>query len=121
IPIICIGETYKEKLSKKTNLVISESLNALLPEKGKFIIAYEPRWAIGKGITPTLSEIKSVHKVIRNILNKKGFNNTPILYGASITQDNANAITNLPNVDGLLIGGASLKKETFIPIIESVR
>ena len=90
-------------------------------KNGEFIIAYEPRWAIGRGITPAMSDITNMHKIIRDTLIDMGFNDIPILYGASVTAQNVRKIINLENVDGVLVGGASLKKQDFIPIIESAK
>ena len=85
------------------------------------IIAYEPRWAIGAGITPTHEEIATAHTLIANILTDMGLDGTPVLYGASVKGNNANEIMSIPNVDGVLVGGASLKCDDFIPIITSVK
>ena len=89
-------------------------------ESGEFMIAYEPRWAIGTGKTPTATEIENVHKMIFEYLQKINHETTPILYGGSVKPTNASDIAQIPHVDGLLIGGASLETETFIPIIKSV-
>jgi len=115
-PIICIGETMAEKRAGKTAAVIKKMLLESAPKSGKYIIAYEPRWAIGSGKTPTKSEIKTAVKIIADTLPRK----MPIVYGGSVNQDNARDIVSIPNVSGLLIGGASLKSETFIPIIQSI-
>ena len=112
IPIVCIGETMEEKNAGHTTSVIKKMLLESIPETGEYIIAYEPRWAIGSGLTPTTNEIVSVVKTIFDILP----NPMPILYGGSVNKDNAPDIANIPYIDGLLIGGASLKSETFIPI-----
>ena len=122
IPIICIGETLAEKDSGQTANVIKNMLEQSLPESesGEFMIAYEPRWAIGTGKTPTATEIENVHKMIFEYLQKINHETTPILYGGSVKPTNASDIAQIPHVDGLLIGGASLETETFIPIIKSV-
>jgi len=117
IPIICVGETAKEKESGQTTSVIKKMLMESIPESGEYIIAYEPRWAIGTGLTPKKSEIASAIKTIFNTLPQP----KPILYGGSVNADNANGIISIPHIDGLLIGGASLKSETFIPIIKSIK
>lgn len=119
IPIICVGETLDERKSGKTEYVIKTMLEQSLPGDGEFMIAYEPRWAIGTGLTPTIPEIESVHKLLFEYLKNR--KNTPILYGGSVKPDNAQTIANVPHVDGLLVGGASLKPETFLPIIKSVK
>ena len=124
MPIICVGETKLERDSGLTDAIVTKGLYESIPdnaENGGFIVAYEPRWAIGAGITPTVSQIASVHSLIRKTLNEMGFNDTPILYGASVTAQNAAEIMNIKNIDGVLVGGASLKKDDFIPIIKSVK
>lgn len=121
IPIICVGETLDEKNAGKTTDVIKTMLEKCLPQSGEFIVAYEPRWAIGTGKTPTAAEIESVHKLIFEHLKKNNKSSTPILYGGSVKPENADQISQIPHVDGLLIGGASLEIETFLPIIKSVK
>ena len=79
------------------------------------IIAYEPVWAIGTGLTPTLEEINTTHEFIKNYNSK--FANYKILYGGSVKANNAKEIVSLSNVDGALIGGASLKYDDFTKII----
>ncbi|MBQ2005793.1 MAG: triose-phosphate isomerase, partial [Alphaproteobacteria bacterium] len=85
------------------------------------IIAYEPRWAIGAGLTPTEAEIAEAHTLIAKTLAEMGLGGTPVLYGASVKGSNAAEIMSIPNVDGVLVGGASLKPDDFIPIITSVK
>lgn len=116
IPIICVGETETEKKSGKTMSVIKKMIAECTPTRGKYIIAYEPQWAIGSGITPTLDETADIFAKIYEIVPK----GTIIIYGGSVNATNAYDISNLPHVDGLLVGGASLKSRTFLPIIKSV-
>lgn len=116
IPIICIGETAAEKKSGKTMSVIKKMITECTPPRGKYIIAYEPQWAIGTGNTPTLNEIAYIFSKIYEIVPK----GTIIIYGGSVNASNAHDISKLPHVDGLLVGGASLKSRTFLPIIKSV-
>lgn len=122
IPIICIGETMSEKQAGLTTKIIQSGLQESVPSdaSGNIIIAYEPRWAIGAGITPTPEEITQTHKLIADTLKTMGID-APILYGASVNAGNAADIMNLPNVDGVLVGGASLKTDDFIPIITSIK
>ena len=120
IPVICIGETKEQKNAGRTKSVIKKMLLASIPETGKYIIAYEPRWAIGAGKTPNIHEIASVFQTIFKTLQSVGKSGTPIIYGGSVKSTNAKDIIELPHVDGLLIGGASLKSDTFIPIIKSI-
>lgn len=102
-PIICIGETLEQYQADKTFQVLEEQLNECLPNKSSFWIAYEPVWAIGTGKTPTMDEISAVHLRLREKLPS-----TTLLYGGSVNSDNAEAIFAIPNVDGALVGGASL-------------
>ena len=119
IPIICIGETLEQKEKGITNTVLEEQLMNSIPSSSTFentIIAYEPVWAIGTGLTPTIEEIDETHRFIREHNDK--FNKYKILYGGSVKASNAREITDLANVDGALIGGASLKSEEFTKIIQ---
>ena len=119
VPIICIGETLEEKEKGKTNDVLVSQLKEGVPETStskNTIIAYEPVWAIGTGFTPTLDEINKTHEFIKN--HNEKFKNYKILYGGSVKASNAKEITFLQNVDGVLIGGASLKTDEFAKIIK---
>lgn len=122
IPIICVGETMEEKQNGKTDEIIVSGVAESVPNdiSGDIIVAYEPRWAIGAGIIPTDSEIEYAHDLIVKTLKKIGRLETPILYGASVKSNNAKQIMSIPHVDGVLVGGASLKPDDFIPIITSV-
>ena len=118
VPIVCIGETLEEKENGKTNDVLSKQLEDSIPissNADNTIIAYEPVWAIGTGLTPTLDEINKTHEFIKNHNYK--FSNYKILYGGSVKASNAKEIVSLSNVDGALIGGASLKSDDFTKII----
>ena len=106
----------EEKNAGHTIAVIKKMLLESIPENGEYIVAYEPRWAIGSGLTPTESEIITAVKTVFDALP----NPMPILYGGSVNANNAQRIVSIPYVDGLLIGGASLKSETFLPIIKSI-
>jgi len=119
IPIICIGETLEQKEKGITKKVLEEQLMNSVPSSSNFentIIAYEPVWAIGTGLTPTIEDIDETHRYIREHNDK--LNKYKILYGGSVKASNAKEITGLPNVDGALIGGASLKSEEFSKILE---
>ena len=119
IPIICIGETLEQKEKGITNTVLEEQLMNSIPSSSTYentIIAYEPVWAIGTGLTPTIDEIDETHRFIRS--HNEKFNKYKILYGGSVKASNAKEITDLANVDGALIGGASLKSEEFTKIIQ---
>lgn len=123
IPIICVGETMDEKQAGKTMAVIESGVRESVPNdvNTDIIIAYEPRWAIGAGLTPTEAEIAEAHTLIAKTLAEMGLGGTPVLYGASVKGSNAAEIMSIPNVDGVLVGGASLKPDDFIPIITSVK
>ena len=118
IPIVCIGETLEEKEKKLTKEVLSKQIRKCIPNKSNFkntIIAYEPIWAIGSGLTPSLQEIDDVHSFIKKLDNK--FSRFKILYGGSVNSSNFGVITKLDNVDGCLVGGASLDINEFNKII----
>ncbi len=123
IPIICVGETMDEKQAGKTMAVIESGVRESVPNNtnARIVIAYEPRWAIGAGLTPTSAEIAEAHTLIANTLKSMGISGAPVLYGASVKGNNAAEIMSIPNVDGVLVGGASLKPDDFIPIITSVK
>lgn len=125
--IICIGETKDERLAGITEEVCAAQLKGSVPKEASAdntVIAYEPVWAIGTGLTPTLEEIESVHKFIRKtaaeFMGKDAADKIRILYGGSMNPANAKDILALENIDGGLIGGASLKIESFLSIINAV-
>ena len=121
IPIYCIGEDINIKRKDKTkNHLLSQSLNTL-PKKNKkkIIIAYEPIWSIGTGNTPTVNEIEDVNLYIKKIITKinLSYEKTSILYGGSVNKHNSLVFLDNKNIDGLLIGGASLNLNTFSSIL----
>lgn len=121
-PIICVGETMDEKQAGKTMAIIESGVRESVPSNARnVIVAYEPRWAIGAGLTPTADEIAAAHTLIANTLTDMGLDGTPVLYGASVKGTNAAEIMSIAHVDGVLVGGASLKPDDFIPIITSVK
>jgi len=121
-PILCIGETLEQRKDGDTEKVLREQLNSMfnkIVDLSKVsIVAYEPVWAIGTGIAADLETINSTHKLIRKILNNCGLQSDAIslLYGGSVIPENCSEIFKLEHVDGFLIGGASLKPETFTKI-----
>ncbi|WP_421361708.1 MULTISPECIES: triose-phosphate isomerase [Agrobacterium] len=125
-PIICIGETEAERLSNETLAVLAKQLRDGLPEslaESHLIVAYEPLWAIGTGRIPERDEIVTAHAAIRNgLVDAYGpsGSNIPILYGGSVKPENAAQILSLENVDGVLVGGASLRAGTFLQICNAV-
>jgi triosephosphate isomerase len=126
IPVVCIGETLEEYQNKATRAVLERQLESLKINDAfsleKSIIAYEPVWAIGTGLTPTPKEIQEVFKDIREIVAKidKQSHNVPLLYGGSVTLDNIKAINNIKEGQGVLIGGASLKVEQLLEITQCI-
>lgn len=126
-PIICIGETEGEREEGITNKVIERQLIKIheiakgLEDVGLLTIAYEPVWAIGTGKTPTHKQIQEAHSFIRETLLKEigsQAESIRILYGGSLKPENAKEILSIKNVDGGLIGGASLKTESFNALIK---
>ncbi len=118
IPVICIGETLEQKENKLTEEILSKQIKNSIPNSANHrnsLIAYEPVWAIGSGLTPTLDEINQVHELIKNF--NSNFRNFKVLYGGSVKSSNSKEITELSHVDGCLIGGASLKVDEFNEII----
>ena len=125
IAIVCIGETAGERRSELTLRVVARQLADSLPDAttaANTIIAYEPVWAIGTGLTATAQDVKEVHAAIRDALGKRfGPEGAKmrILYGGSVKPDNAKELMSVPNVDGALVGGASLKADDFLGIIRA--
>lgn len=124
-PIICCGESLAQREAGETKSVILGQLAASIPDevKGKsFVVAYEPIWAIGTGLTASPEQIGDVHDAVRTALTVRFGDHgasTPILYGGSMKPANAEEILAVSNVDGGLIGGASLKAADFLAIYEA--
>lgn len=115
LPVFCFGETLEER--KKGNFleIIDNQISVVKPyieDKKKIILAYEPIWAIGTGKTPSLQEIEEVHSYVKEI-----FPNINVLYGGSLNSINAKDILTIPQVNGCLVGGASLDPVEFVSII----
>ncbi|MGL4667099.1 MAG: triose-phosphate isomerase [Saezia sp.] len=121
IPIVCIGETEDERDSGLTHAVVSEQLSAVLELLGSqasnMVLAYEPIWAIGTGKTPTPAQAQGVHTQLRAQLIAASVGDIPIIYGGSMKPDNAHDLLAESDIDGGLIGGASLIAEEFLEII----
>jgi len=121
IPILCVGELLEQRESGQTEDVVAQQLKAVLTLAGieKFsnsVIAYEPVWAIGTGKTATSQQAQDVHKFIRDLLQKENVEiaqNTQILYGGSVKPENAKELFAQDDIDGGLIGGASLTADSF--------
>jgi triosephosphate isomerase (TIM) len=114
-PILCVGETLEERDAGKTEAVVERQLRAVLERNSleKAVLAYEPVWAIGTGRNATPEQAQAVHAFLR----KRVGADTPILYGGSVKPQNAAAIFAMPDVDGGLIGGASLVAKDFLDIV----
>ncbi len=113
-PIICVGETETERKTGKALDIVGAQLDGSLPEtREEIVIAYEPVWAIGTGLVPTNDDIEEMHKFIR----ARTRIDVRILYGGSVKPGNAREILSIANVNGALVGGASLKAEDFYPIV----
>jgi triosephosphate isomerase (TIM) len=119
-PIICVGETLQERKDNLTENVVARQLNAalaMIAPSSPFVIAYEPVWAIGTGVTATPEMAQQVHAFLRSQLSKECADQVAILYGGSMKPDNAAALLSMKDIDGGLIGGASLKSADFLGII----
>lgn len=127
-PIICVGETLEQREAGQTEKVVCGQIEGALADFDaamltKFVIAYEPVWAIGTGLTATPDQAQDVHQLIRNQLAKidqGAAESVRILYGGSVKPGNANDLLGQPDIDGALVGGASLKADDFCKIIGSV-
>lgn len=126
-PVFCVGEKLEERERGKTEAVILEQMNAVIDLCGveifsKVIVAYEPVWAIGTGITATPEQAQEVHAYIRGLIAEQNSSiaaDLRLLYGGSVKPDNAKGLFSMNDIDGGLIGGASLKAEDFISICKS--
>ena len=126
VPIVCVGETLEQRQADQTEAVVESQVRGSLAELDEIraagvVIAYEPVWAIGTGLTATPEQAESVHQTIRQLLAQMF---TPeiagqirIQYGGSVKPDNAAELLGQPNIDGALVGGASLKAADFMAII----
>jgi triosephosphate isomerase len=119
-PIACVGETLAERDGGHTERVVLRQLDALLAAVGadasKLVVAYEPVWAIGTGRTATPEQAQQVHARLRTRLGEAGAQEIALLYGGSVKADNAKALFAMADIDGGLIGGASLSAAEFLAI-----
>ncbi|CAA9390338.1 MAG: Triosephosphate isomerase [uncultured Rubellimicrobium sp.] len=126
VAIVCLGETLAEREAGQTLDVVGRQLDASVPEGAtglNTVIAYEPVWAIGTGLTPTRDQIAEVHDFLRSRLSARFGADAAhfrLLYGGSVKPSNATEIFGIPDVDGALVGGASLKAADFSPIINAL-
>lgn len=126
-PVVCVGETLQQREEEATLAVVSEQLAAVfavLTDNGlnEIVIAYEPVWAIGTGLTASPEQAQAVHAHIRSLLAKRSQAaalTVPLLYGGSVNASNAQALFAQNDIDGGLIGGASLKADEFSAIVNS--
>ncbi len=121
-PVLCLGETREERLAGRTFEVLDRQLNSALGgDLGEIAVAYEPVWAIGTGETATPDQAQEAHLFLRgllaDLLGEEAAREVRILYGGSVTPDNAAELICQPDVDGFLIGGASLDPKKFLTII----
>ena len=126
-PVVCVGETLEQREAKATERVTSTQLVAALEgverrALERIVVAYEPVWAIGTGRTATPEQAGEVHAYLRGVLaglyDREAAARMRILYGGSVKPDNVRALMAVKDVDGCLVGGASLKAETFLPLLE---
>lgn len=128
-PVLCIGETLAQREKNETEAVITEQLESVIRAVGievlsRAIIAYEPVWAIGTGLTATPEQAQEVHAFIRQLLAKESkeiANSLQILYGGSVKADNAAGLFVMPDIDGGLVGGASLDAKSFLAICQAAQ
>ena len=129
VPIVCIGETIEEREKGEAFKVIEEQLSGSLKHllddnqmPASTILAYEPVWAIGTGHTATPDQAQEIHQFIRQWVGDKfdqeSADQVRILYGGSVKPDNVKDLMSRPDIDGALVGGASLKADSFLPIIK---
>ena len=124
IAIVCVGETRADREAGKTLAVVRRQLKGSIPENmtsRDLVVAYEPVWAIGTGLTPTAGDVAEVHAMIRQdlrrIVGKEEAEKVRILYGGSVKPSNAKELMSVPNVNGALVGGASLKALDLLGIV----
>jgi len=122
-PVLCVGETLEQREAGHTEQVVAAQLAAVVQLAGvsdvaAAVIAYEPVWAIGTGVTASPDQAQAVHKFIRQQLGEQG-QTTRILYGGSVNASNAKALFSQPDIDGGLVGGASLDAQEFINVVNA--
>jgi triosephosphate isomerase len=124
-PIICLGESQDERKADRTLDVVARQLAGSTPDAAgaaAFVVAYEPIWAIGTGLTPTIPQVGEVHAALRHGLRRRfgdAGDRVQLLYGGSVKPDNARDLMRITDVDGALVGGASLKSKDFLAIAQA--
>lgn len=127
-PIMCVGETLTERQANRTSAVVREQMEGSLAglsaeQMLKIVIAYEPVWAIGTGVVATPEQAEAVHADLRSLLetryNSEVASSVRIQYGGSVNAENAASLLGQPNIDGALVGGASLKADSFLAIVNA--
>ncbi len=127
IAIICVGETEAERRAGQADAVVAGQVIGSIPtvcDPARLVIAYEPVWAIGTGLTPTIDDVKAIHAHIASLLVERfgdAGKEIRILYGGSVKPDNAASLLSVPHVNGALVGGASLKAADFLAIASAVK
>ena len=121
-PVLCLGETLDERRGGRAESVVLTQLDAVLAIDARLpaAVAYEPVWAIGTGEVATPDQAQAMHAVIRRRLAEVGREEVPILYGGSVKADNAAGLFAQPDIDGALVGGASLNSESFAAIVAAL-
>ena len=123
-PIVCVGETADQRQSGQETEVVGWQISGSLPKGFGGVVAYEPVWAIGSGQTPTEQQVGTMHAFIREELMRQfgqPGRSVRILYGGSVKPSNASSLLSIPNVDGALVGGASLSAPDFLAIARPAR
>lgn len=127
IPVLCVGETLEQRRTGITNNIVTTQITAVIKHAGiekltRGVVAYEPVWAIGTGETASPEQAQAVHQHIRGVIaafNKQAASDLQVIYGGSVKADNAPALFSQPDIDGGLIGGASLDASSFISICDA--
>jgi triosephosphate isomerase len=127
IPVLCVGETQEERSNGLTEEILSQQLLAVTELGANFfqkcIVAYEPVWAIGTGQTASPEQAQEAHKFIRTLVagfDQDAAKSLPIVYGGSVNEKNAASLFAMPDIDGGLVGGASLKAQQFLEIVKCI-
>lgn len=129
IPIVCVGETLQERQTNQVETVLSRQVKAAVSQisalkAGELVFAYEPVWAIGTGLTASCESAQEAHHLIRSqisdIFDPDTASKTRIIYGGSVKSDNIYDLAKKPDIDGALVGGASLKSDSFLSIAREV-